>query len=294
MQSCVLLNGVWRMIWGGWHFLYEDAGIEGDKVKLGSHQKEEPLELWFQGKSRMRESKRPEERKYITVLAQGKKCDFLGTMDLTTSVTSGCLGLWETVKAWKRLLWTYLVKGQLLLCLIMEVTHVGHLHQKKMPDRIWNEVLAGLELLDASFPTTSPSGDKVLRSVHQVHLMSSHEMHQRGESSLKSPCLLRAVLGPLLTCGCTCANLHWVNWLIQDRVEAEHDSFILMTYSGGTIHISPYPASVHVIPVWQGRACKAELPPPSAQLWEGRLLPLQQEVLWNLCGSSWNSCSKNK
>lgn len=66
----------------------------------------------------MRESKRPEERKYITVLAQGKKCDFLGTMDLTTSVTSGCLGLWETVKAWRRLLWTYLVRGQLLLCLI--------------------------------------------------------------------------------------------------------------------------------------------------------------------------------
>lgn len=153
----------------------------------------------------------------------------------------------------------------------------GSFASEKMPDRIWNEVLAGLVLLDASFPTTSPSGDKVLRSVHQVHLTSSHEMQQRGESSLKSPCLLRAVLGPLLTCGCTCANLHWVNWLIQDRVEAEHDSFILLTYSGGIICISPYPASVHVIPVWQGRACKAELPPPSAQLWEGRLLPCSKK-----------------
>lgn len=72
----------------------------------------------------------------------------------------------------------------------------GSFASEKMPDRIWDEVLAGLELLDASFPT-SPSGDKVLRSVHQVHLMSSHEMQQRGESSLKSPCLLWA--GPWAT-----------------------------------------------------------------------------------------------
>lgn len=84
----------------------------------------------------------------------------------------------------------------------------GPFASEKTPDRIGNDVLAGLVLLDASFPTTSPSGDKVLQSVRQVHPVSSHEMEQRGENSLKSPCLLRAVLGPLFRCGCTCANLH--------------------------------------------------------------------------------------
>lgn len=49
-------------------------------------------------------------------------------------------------------------------------------------------------------------------------------------------------------------------------MEAEHDAFVLLTDSGGAVSISPHLVAVHVIPVRQGWACKAEVPPPPAQL----------------------------
>ncbi|KAK4823973.1 hypothetical protein QYF61_008592 [Mycteria americana] len=65
--------------------------------------------------------------------------------------------------------------------------------------------------------------------------------------------------------------------LIQDCTGAEHDAFASLTYSGSTICITPRPAAVHVVPVWQERASKAEVPSPSPPPGAGYLLPANGE-----------------
>lgn len=104
-----------------------------------------------------------------------------------------------------------------------------------------------------------------------------------GENSLKVPCLLQ---------GCPwAASQVWMHLcksalsgleLIWDCQGAEHDAFASL------ICISPHPPALHMVPVWQERARQKW---PLTPAWSC-LLPVQQEMLWDLCSSSYKNGSK--
>ena len=136
-----------------------------------------------------------------------------------------------------------------------------------------------------SFPTASPSGDQVLQSFQQVYFISNPKKEEMSKNSLKIPCSLQAVLGPLLRCGCTCANLlEWTG--ANPGFCSSRTGCLCFAHSRSTVCISPAPAAMHLAPVWQERASKAELPSLSALLGDGCLLLVQQEMLWKLCSFS--------
>lgn len=158
-----------------------------------------------ESRNRMRGSKRPEVQTHLKMLAQGKRRKFPWNCASKAISTAWLLG---KTGSQKRLLWPYLAGEELM----MLFNYGGHLQGKHMLDRIWNCTLAGLALVHVSFPTSSLSGDQVLQIFQQLYCLSSPEMEEMSENNLKVPCLLQAVLGLLLRCGCTCANLPWVGW----------------------------------------------------------------------------------
>lgn len=167
----------------------------------------------FESRSRTEVSKRPEGRHNLCCWLRAKRGI---SLELQIQDRQYCLVVWiykeKLFKQGKGSCELTLQESSSCCCLILEVTYKDNTQVIYTLGRIWTCILAGLALLDVTFPTTSPSGDQVLQSFQQVYFISNPKMEEMSENSLKSPRLLQAVLGPLLRCGCTCASLPWGDW----------------------------------------------------------------------------------
>lgn len=134
------------------------------------------------------------------MLARVKGGNFLGAVHPKPSVVFGCLGLQgETVEARKGFCDLILQESSsAAVGLWRSPTRKTHAGQNLKLHPCWISIV---------LPTSSPSGDQVLQLFQQLYCISSPKMEEISKSNLKVSCWLQAVLGLLLKCGCTWANL---------------------------------------------------------------------------------------
>lgn len=205
------------------------------------------------------------------MLAQGKRRQIPWNCESKAISTVWLLGFTRrSCGSQKKFLWPHLARKQLVLLF----DYGGHLQEKYRLGRIWNCTLAELALLHVSFPTSSPSGDQVLQIIQQLYCISGPKMEEMSENSLKVPCLIQAVLGRLLKCGCTCANRPWVGW--SSSGIAKEQNMMPLLHS----HAFPH-SQQHCMWFQYGKKGQGPLTPA----WTCLLL-VQQEMLWDLCSIS--------
>lgn len=149
----------------------EDAVVQDDKVKLRSHQKER-LELclrvgaeWESAKGLREECTLHCWQREISMELRIRDhwyhlVGFVYKGKLFQQGSGSCKLMWQ--------------ESSSCCCLVTEVTHNTQVIY--VLGRIWNCVPAGLALLDVPFPTTSPSGDRVLQSYASRNALRSMQL----------------------------------------------------------------------------------------------------------------------